>query len=404
MIFRIKISNLNRINIYISQCNFRPTICFSVPWFIYVLRKENQISPTVKYHHFIVTDKNAFAGKSIVYTIIIGCSAVENINVAVFDPPINSSVFSNTCLLDSALFTNTSLSPSMGTIASWSWNFGDGSALNTTIWSPSHLYASPGNYPITLITYSTNLGCPDTLQDTITVFPMPVANFGFADVCLNQAMNFIDLSVVSIGSITSISWDFGNGTPLSTGPNPTYAYANPGTYTVSLIVSTNNGCKDTIANSVVVHPLPVALYSSSNVCDGSIVSFNDLSTIPNTDNLQSWAWTFGDGSAVDTNQNTSHLYSTNGSYSVQLLIVSNFGCLDSITKISIVNPNPVVSFCQMIHPGATPCVLVFKTHPLLLQARMCKDCGALVMGVPQAIPIIVTPTPLFFHLIFLALH
>ena len=272
------------------------------------------------------------------------CSHVANNSVKAFDAPLAAFTFSDICLLDSAIFTNTTTSPTMGNTASWSWDFGDGSPLNTSLLSPKHLYATPGNYQVTLTTYSSNLACPDTLSDSITVFPMPVANFGFTNVCLNQAMNFNDLSTVSSGSIASRSWSFGDGTSPNGNQNPSHIYTNPGTYIVTLIVTTNNSCKDTITKSVVVHPLPVAQFSRENVCKGSSISFNDLSTILTTDTIVSWSWDFADGSIVLNNQNTPHIYDTAGSYAVQLVVVSNSGCVDSITKTSIVNPNPVVNF------------------------------------------------------------
>ncbi|MES2395116.1 MAG: PKD domain-containing protein, partial [Bacteroidota bacterium] len=158
------------------------------------------------------------------------CSHVANNSVKAFDAPGSTFTFSDICLLDSAIFTNTTTSPTMGSTASWSWNFGDGSPLNTTLWSLRHLYATPGNYQVTLTTYSSNLACPDTLSDSITVFPMPGANFSFTNVCLNQAMNFNDLSTVSSGSIAIKSWDFGDGTSPNGNPNPSHIYVNPGTY------------------------------------------------------------------------------------------------------------------------------------------------------------------------------
>ncbi|MES2284644.1 MAG: PKD domain-containing protein, partial [Bacteroidota bacterium] len=245
------------------------------------------------------------------------CSDVENNSVKAFDAPATTFTFSDICLLDSAMFTNTTISPTMGSTANWSWNFGDGSPLNTSLLSPRHLYATPGNYQVTLTTYSSNLACPDTLSDSITVFPMPVANFSFANVCLNQAMNFNDLSTITSGTIASRSWNFGDGTSPNGNPNPSHIYVNPGTYTVTLIVTTNNSCKDTITKSVVVHPLPVAQFSSVNVCDGSVVTFTDLSSILSTDNIQSRAWDFADGSPVLNNQNTQHIYANAGSYAVQ---------------------------------------------------------------------------------------
>ena len=287
------------------------------------------------------------------------CSDVENNSVKAFDAPASAFTFSDICLLDSAIFTNTTASPTMGSTASWSWGFGDGSPLNTSLLSPHHLYATPGTYQVTLTTYSSNLACPDTLSDSITVFPMPFANFSFTDVCLNQAMNFNDLSTVSSGSIASRSWNFGDGTSPNGNANPSHIYINPGTYNVTLIVTTNSSCKDTITKSVVVHPLPVAQFSRVNVCDGSVTPFTDLSTILSTDNIQSLAWNFGDGSPVFNNQNPQHIYANAGSYAVQLLIASNFGCLDSITKTSIVNPNPVVNFTSNDTAGCEPLCISF---------------------------------------------
>ncbi len=302
---------------------------------------------------------------TLVITSANGCSDVATGQVKVFDAPISGTTFDNTCLFDSALFTNTSINPTMGSIASWSWDFGDGSVLDTTAFNPSHLYATPGNYYLTLITRSSNLGCADTLKDTLTVFPMPVANFGFTDVCLNQAMNFNDLSVVTGGSITSRSWDFGDSSPIDTSQNPSHTYTMAGSYTVLLIATSGNSCKDSITESVVVHPLPDAQFSATNVCVGDAVQFNDFSSIPLSDSIQLWTWNFGDGSPLNTNQNTSHPYSAAGSYSVQLLVVSYFGCLDSITKTSIVNPNPVVNFTTNVTSGCEPFCVIFQNSSFI---------------------------------------
>ncbi len=297
---------------------------------------------------------------TLVVTTTDGCTNVVNNTVKTFAAPVSLFTFSSSCLFDSAVFTNTSANPAIGITASWSWNFGDGTSFNTSVWSPGHVYSAPGTYQVELITHSSNLGCPDTLQETITVFPLPTANFSFTNVCLNQAMTFNDLSNVPIGNITGSSWDFGDASPLSTAQNPSYTYTAPGTYSVSLITTTNNSCKDTITISTVVHPLPEVQYSAHNVCDGSAVQFNNLSTIPSSDAIQSWSWSFGDASSVNNSQNASHLYAANGSYTVELLVVSTFGCMDSISKTSIINPKPHVNFSSIDTAGCAPFCVSFQ--------------------------------------------
>ena len=302
---------------------------------------------------------------TLVSTTADGCSSAAIVTVKTFDTPTSIFTFSNTCLSNSALFTNASTPPTMGTLANWSWDFGDGSPLIISVSSPQHLFSLPGKYQVTLITHSSNLGCPDTLQDSITVYPMPVTRFLFANVCLHQPMNFNDSSIASSGIIATRSWNFGDATPLVTLQDPSHTYTSPGTYSVTLIVTTNHGCKDTIVKSVVVHPLPTAQFSRANVCDGTGVQFNGLSSVPSSDTIQSNTWNFGDGNSGIT-LSPLHLYSAAGSYTVKLVIISNFGCRDSISKISIVNPNPVVKFHAPDTVGCEPLCVNFKDTSTIL--------------------------------------
>jgi gliding motility-associated-like protein len=297
---------------------------------------------------------------TLVVTTSDGCSNVTNIPVNIYAAPHSSFTFNNNCFSDSSLFVNSSQNPQQGTISSWSWNFGDTSPLQTTVWNPSHLYTSAGNYSITLITHSSNLGCADTLKDTIMVYPKPIANFGFTDVCLNQASNFYDSTTVSNGNITAWAWDFSEGPP-SVVQHPSHTYANSGMYSISLISTTNNGCKDTITKNEIVHPLPNVLFNTTNVCEGNTSSYTDFSAIsanPTNDVIQSWSWNFGDSTSAAI-QNPSHLYAAAGSYSVQLLVASSFGCAKSANKTVVVNPNPTVSFTAADTLGCEPLCTLF---------------------------------------------
>lgn len=297
---------------------------------------------------------------TLVTTTANGCSDALTTPANVFDAPIPSFTFNNNCLYNTSIFTNTSTAPLMGTISNWVWDFGDGSPLNTSLVSPTHAYASPGNYQVSLITHSSNLGCSDTLTDTISIFPIPSANFGYTEVCLNQTMNFNDSSTTLNSSITSWSWNFGDATPLNTNQHPAHTFNGFGTFSVSLIITTNNGCKDTVVKSVIVHPPPAAQFSAANVCDGDSTTFTDMSTIPATDTITSWLWSFGNGGTLSTAQNNAIEYSGVGSYIVHLTVTSQFGCIDSIIKTSIVNPNPLVNFIEDDTVGCEPLCVNFQ--------------------------------------------
>ncbi len=288
-----------------------------------------------------------------------GCSGAATHTVKIYDAPQASFSKSSICLRNGELLNNTTIPPLMGSTSSWNWNFGDNTPPDTSHWNAFHYYPSPGIYHITLITRSSNLGCADTVKDSITVYPMPAAGYSFRNVCLNQVMNFYDSSVILSGSIVSHSWIFGDGGAASPNINPSRLYVNPGTYPVSLIVTSSFGCKDTITKSAVVHPLPHAGIAANNVCSGSPMLFNDASFISSTDTIHSWRWNFADSSPLANTENTSHLYQAIGAYHVQLYISSNFGCIDSVIKIVKVNPNPVVNFTSSDSAGCEPLCINF---------------------------------------------
>ncbi len=288
-----------------------------------------------------------------------GCSNAMTHAVKAYDAPQSAFSKNNICLFDSAVFSNTTIPPLMGSTASWTWNYGDNSGLNTTVWSPVHHYLLAGHYQVTLISRSSNLGCADTLKDSITVYPMPIAGYSFSNVCLNQQMIFNDSSRVSSGSIAAHSWNFGDGSSPNGNPNPSHLYANPGTRPVTLIVTSNYGCKDTIVKNTVVHPLPHARIYALDVCNGTTVQFADSSNIASSDTIHRWRWNYADNSALSSTQNTSHLYGSSGVYAVQLFITSYFGCVDSVIRTITVNPNPIVGFTSSDSIGCERLCITF---------------------------------------------
>ncbi|UXI67932.1 PKD domain-containing protein [Tahibacter amnicola] len=136
-----------------------------------------------------------------------------------------------------------------GTIASRSWNFGDGSSSTAT--NPSKTYAASGTYTVSL-TVTDNGGATNTTSRSVTVSSgntAPTANFTFATSGLTA--NFTDGSTDSDGTIASRSWNFGDGS-TSTATNPSKTYATAGTYTVTLTVTDNGGATNTTSRSVTV--------------------------------------------------------------------------------------------------------------------------------------------------------
>ena len=249
------------------------------------------------------------------------------------------------------------------------WDFGD--ANTSALQNATHTYATCDVFNVKL-TVTTTDGCIDSLIKTAEVYCLPTADFSFADVCLNQNMDFVDLSALVGGGVTGWQWNFGDGSMGSTNQNISYKYTDAGNYFVTHIASSNNGCKDTIIKNVIVHPNPFAKFNALNVCEGGIISFTDLSSILSPDNIASWTWGFGDSSPVINNQIISHSYAAAGSYGAKLTVTSDFGCIDSITKTLNVHPNPVVNFVASDTTGCDPLCISFQDLTTLTAGNKIK--------------------------------
>jgi parallel beta-helix repeat protein len=149
---------------------------------------------------------------------------------------------------------------STGNITSWSWNFGAGASPATADTQGPHnvTYNTEGLKAVSLRV--TGLGGSDTETkvDYINVLPLvPVADFT-ANPRTGTASLTVNFTDTSTGTITSWAWDFNNdGTTDSTVQNPSYAYSNPGSYTVKLTVTGPGGSDDeTKTDYITVNPLP----------------------------------------------------------------------------------------------------------------------------------------------------
>jgi len=204
-------------------------------------------------------------------------------------------------------------------IETWLWDFGDGNI--DTSKNPVHTYTEPGSYTVTLYLQN-RLGCWDTLSriDYIQAWG-PLTHFApdqTAD-CAPISINFTDSSTVypTNGSIQKWNWTFGDGGQDSV-QHPLYTYLDPGLYSVSLIVTDNLGCKDSLELPDLMDictPLATA-FSCDSLYNCSIGSLGDVD-IANADTGDALVW---DGSmframpiGTGGTGNTSSIWQLNGS-------------------------------------------------------------------------------------------
>jgi len=124
------------------------------------------------------------------------------------------------------------------------------------------------------------------------------------------------------------SWDFGDGTSGIIWQNPPHTYYLNGTYDVTLEVTSQYGCPNsiTMTNMITVWPKPSAAFITSpnttSMLD-PLVFFNNVSST-----TYNSYWDFGDGSTSYATD-PSHHFPTADTFNIMLVITSNHGCLDT---------------------------------------------------------------------------
>jgi PKD repeat protein len=168
---------------------------------------------------------------------------METVTVATVPPVAN---FTFTPALPAAGQAVQFSDTSTGAPTTWSWTFGDpdsGASNASASRNPSHVFAKPGLYTVTLD--ASNAGGTGLRNHAVTVAASsPVANFTYMPPTpsIGETVQFTDSTS---GGPTAWSWDFGDpgsgASNTSTLQNPTHVFARSGVYPLTLTVSNAEG-------------------------------------------------------------------------------------------------------------------------------------------------------------------
>lgn len=224
------------------------------------------------------------------------------------------------------------------------WDLGDGRGATGN--PATVMYPTAGTYRLRLTVVDAN-GCTSSntaaCETTLVIAYRPVAAFSATPLqgCPPLTVSFTNQSIYA----NAYLWDFGDGTPTTTQPNPVHTYTTSGQYTVTLYaVSAGNNDTAIVQNQVVVYPVPVADFS---VFPPVLYEADTAYFVSQAQGANSWLWFFGDPAnpnASSTNPNPSYFYAQPGSYTVTLIVTNLYGCKDTLVKadavIKLPNPAP----------------------------------------------------------------
>lgn len=274
------------------------------------------------------------------------CTDTSIQTITIITLPLFTFHADTVCLGSLTTFHFDSIPGSIGTISQYLWNFDDGQT--STLKNPTHSYLTSGVFNVTL-TVTTTEGCINHITKAIPVWAPPVASFtATAPTCAGDSVLFTSLSSTPHGVISTWDWIFGDGF-TGTGQIVSHLYASGGTYSVTLTITTSDGCTATKTIQVVIQPAPLAAFTYATIrCAQEPVQFTDLSQYGGGSAINQWLWNFGDPSSGSANQSTvknpTHNFTHSGTFNVNLMVTTASGCFDSISKPVTINAAPIANF------------------------------------------------------------
>jgi PKD repeat protein len=192
-------------------------------------------------------------------------------------------------------------------------------------------------FAVTSYNGTTESSYSNQISATVPVAGAPAASFT-ASPTTGVAPLAVTLTDTSTGTISSRSWNLGDGT-TSSSQTVAKSYSSPGTYTVTLTVTGSGGSTTASKTITVSAAAPVASFSATPVSGSSplTVAFTDGSS----GSVTAWAWDFGDG-GTSTSRSPSHTYSAAGTYSVTLTVTGPSGS-NKLTKAGLISVSAPVS-------------------------------------------------------------
>ena len=307
-----------------------------------------------------------------------GCMASAQSLVNVYNPYTTTQISANPRSACDSITTSFSITTPPG--FPFKFYFGDGTVDSSQTFNLTHTYRYPGNYtPYVLLV--DKYGCDAGISGpTINVYgAFPLFSMNKKEFCDNGQVFFLNYTLNN-DPIVSTVWNFADGS-TSTATEPTHVFNAPGTYIVTLTVTTQNNCTSIAKDTVRIYPTPVlSIGGKDTICINSTERYNGIVQMP--DSTIRWKWNFANGN-TSQQQNPTVSYNATGNYNIQLIATNKLGCADTASRSIYVVPlptaSPTVDPITIISGGTAPLNMHY-TGPIVsynwqpAQSLSCANC------------------------------
>lgn len=276
-------------------------------------------------------------------TTDMGCEISETASFVVIESPTADFDIADLCQNLEAITVNNSSGPASDPISTFEWVLNNNFLSSNN--SPTFTASRVGNNNISLKVVS-DFGCEDSTERNFTVHPLPNVSFNSDNFCLGEETNFVSTSNINSGLITTTQWEIDGNIFGDVSVN--YTFSDFGSFPIGLLIISDMGCRDSITNSVTIHPLPELdfVFEPTEDCVPFTPTITNNTTI-GAGNVSQYEWDWGDGNIEQSFvNNVSHTYPEPGTYNVTVNATSDQGCesfLEIPTPLTA-HPRPVAEY------------------------------------------------------------
>jgi gliding motility-associated-like protein len=278
-----------------------------------------------------------------VYTLQVldgkNCKLVDSVRVDPVRPPIADFRFEDTCVGVAYQFTDLKKERD-APIDSFAW------VLDNQLFANSHPGFTPGSDSIKSIrlTVLDTFGCLDTLTKEIRPYSIPELDFSPASVCQGDTLHVLNNSTINSGTMTN-EWLLEN--TIYGGTDLRHAMKGYGEITVRLVATSDKGCRIEMTDTLTVFEKPKIQLLTANICRNQSTVFDVNPAALATDSIVRYDWEIGTGTTMSTRGDTTLTFTLDGAIPVQVIGITNQGCLDTALDTLDVFPLPVAQFSAL---------------------------------------------------------
>jgi PKD repeat protein len=284
------------------------------------------------------------------------------------NPPVAS--FTYTCSQNVCTFDGRGSTDENTSSLTYTWSFGtQGSATGPL---PTKTFTAPGTFPVTLTVKDEWQVSNTSVAQNVTIAEpsgnsAPVPTFVQSCQGLTCSVSSQGTADPNTGDTIAYSWNWGDGTALSTGASPAaHVYAASGSYTITLTTTDGWGKGASTTRSVILsepagNTAPHVEFTTS-CASFTVCQMNSAGTSDAEGDALKYSWNWGDLTTPSTTASPAHTYASPGTYTVSLTVSDVWGKSSTVSHdVTITEPAgnnaPTAVIASGTCPSFTTCAM-----------------------------------------------